>query len=119
MAPKLLVVDDSEDILILLSTLLRQSGFDVVLAAHGEQAFDILQKDQSFDAVVSDILMPKGDGTWLLSQMKKNQMDIPVVFITAGSDFSRDRAIEQGAADLVKKPLDIDALEDLIRRVVK
>lgn len=98
--------------------LLRQSGFDVVLASNGEEAFEIVKKDQGIEVVVSDILMPKGDGAWLLAQMKKNKIHTPVIFITAGSDFSRELALEQGAIELIKKPLDIDVLENVIKRVV-
>ena len=118
MSIKLLVVDDCEDIRFLLSTLFSQMGYEVSVADCGEQAMEVLKKDLSINIVITDILMPKGDGLWLLSAIQKLNINIPVFFITAGSDISRTDAINLGVVDLFRKPLNITELEKALKRTL-
>lgn len=118
MAKKLLVVDDCEDIRLLLSSLFSQMGYDVIVAECGEKAIEILQESPLIDVVISDILMPKGDGLWLLNKVKNLNKKIPMFFITAGADISRSEAIELGVIDLFRKPLNIAEMEKALKRVL-
>lgn len=118
MSVKLLVVDDCEDIRFLLSTLFSQMGYEVSVADCGEQAMEVLQKDLGINIVITDILMPKGDGLWLLKAIQKLNLNIPVFFITAGSDISRTDAINLGVVDLFRKPLNITEIEKALKRTL-
>ncbi len=118
MNKKLLVVDDCEDIRFLLSTLFCQMGYEVVVADCGMQAVKLLKEDLSTHVVISDILMPNGDGIWLLKSVQELSVDIPVFLITAGADITREEVINLGAVDLFRKPLNIAELENAIKRVL-
>lgn len=118
MAKKLLVVDDCEDIRFLLSSLFSQMGYDVIVAECGEKALEILEESPLIDVVISDVLMPKGDGLWLLNKVKNLNKKIPMFFITAGTDISRSEAISFGVIDLFRKPLNIAEMEKALKRVL-
>ena len=114
---KILVVDDCEDIRFLLSTLFSQMGYEVLVADCGERAIELLQ-EFSCDVVISDILMPKGDGIWLVKQMKSLNIRVPIFFITAGTDVSRTEALDLGVKELFRKPLNMAEVEKSLKRVL-
>lgn len=114
---RLLVVDDNEDIRVLLKRNLKQAGYEVEVASSGEEAFERISRNR-FDAVVSDILMPNGSGTWLVEEVRKSGNLIPIILISAGGDVSRSEAIKLGATDFMKKPLDIFVLEEILEKAV-
>ncbi len=70
----ILVVDDSEDTLVLIKDFLIGLGHSCRLATSGKQALDIL-KTEDFDLIISDYQMDDGDGLWLLSELK-NKIEI-------------------------------------------
>lgn len=113
---KLLVVDDNEDIRVLLKRNLVQAGYEVELAASGKEAFEILSS-QTFSAVVSDILMPDGSGTWLAIEVRKTGNQVPIILISASGDITRSEALKTGANEFIKKPLDIFKLEEILERI--
>lgn len=69
------------------------------------------------DAIISDILMPDGDGIWLVKELTRMKISIPIFFITAGCDVSRTQAIGMGVRDLFRKPLDMAKLEEALKNV--
>ena len=81
-APRLLVVDDEEIVLVGLRETLRQQGYAVSTAQNAVQALELLQQNQ-FAAVLSDQQMPMLTGLEFLSQVKKNQPDASRILITA------------------------------------
>ena len=75
--PKLLIVDDEENILKVLKGLLAKNGFkDVLMASNGKQAYEIIQ-DENIDLVISDLNMPEMDGLALFEKIR----DTEVIFI--------------------------------------
>ncbi len=81
---KILMVDDMEENLYLLETLLKGSGYKVVTAKDGVEAINRL-KEEPIDMIVSDILMPRMDGFQLCRECKKDDSfkNIPFIFYTA------------------------------------
>jgi len=82
----ILVVDDDALILETIKDALEDAQFDVVTAANGRQALDILMADQEkFDVIVADRLMPQMDGMALLAAVRENfsTSNIPVILQTA------------------------------------
>jgi len=67
---KILIVDDKEENLYLLETLLKGNDYETILAKNGVEALDKLRKD-SMDMIISDILMPRMDGFQLCRECKK------------------------------------------------
>jgi adenylate cyclase len=103
----LLVVDDIEDNRYALTRRLAREGYsNVVTAADGEQALDLLSA-KPFDLVLLDIMMPKVNGYQVLERMKADGKlrHIPVIMISAVDEVdSVVRCIELGAADYLPKP---------------
>lgn len=114
----MLVVDDNPDILYFLERFLVMAGYEVATAESGRSALELLKNGLSIDAVISDILMPDGSGTWLAESMRKDGITVPVFLITAGSDISREEALRCGANGFFRKPLDIDVLEAALNRAL-
>ena len=106
MPPRILVVDDEPDILELTRLALTQDGFEVDVAATGNEALDQLRRARP-DLVVLDLMLPDRPGTEICRAMRANpeQKDIPVIMLTARSD-EVDRVVgfELGADDYVTKP---------------
>lgn len=103
---RILVVDDNRMNRLKLSLALEQQGHKVDLAEDGAQALEMV-KNQPFDVVLLDILMPGMDGFQVLEQMKSSPelRDIPVIVISALDDLdSAVRCIENGAEDYLIKP---------------
>ncbi len=120
---RVLVVDDSVTTRQLERTILEAAGYEVVLAHDGQHAWELLSADAaSFDAVVSDIEMPRMDGFALVSRIRATASTsrLPIVLVTALSqDEDRRRALELGAsAYVVKSRFDqeqlIETLEGLV-----
>jgi CheY-like chemotaxis protein len=117
---KVLVADDSRFQVALLSTALRDKGFDVVVAEDALQAGIIAQRSAP-DAIVLDINMPGGSGIEVLKRLRRSTKTqrIPVVIVSGSTDADvRQVAMELGVADFLPKPVDVDqlgkALADLL-----
>lgn len=102
----ILVVDDNETNRDLLARRLTRLGHDSVMAEHGRQALDKIRQ-QSFDLVLLDIMMPEMTGYEVLEHLKKDPdyRHIPVIMVSALDDIeSVVRCIELGAEDYLFKP---------------
>lgn len=113
---RILVVDDQPANLRVVSTLLARHGYEVILAASGEEAL-IIASTQAPDLMLLDMMMPGMDGFALLAEVKQREqlLRLPVVFLTAVHD--RElllRAFDAGAVDYVTKPF---MPEELLARV--
>ncbi|HEY9616583.1 MAG TPA: adenylate/guanylate cyclase domain-containing protein [Microcoleaceae cyanobacterium] len=102
----ILIVDDVEANRDLLSRRLQRQGHEVVVAEHGRQAIELL-KQQPFDLVLCDIMMPEMNGYQVLEYLKADTdlRHIPIIMISALDDIeSVVRCIELGAEDYLFKP---------------
>jgi len=112
-----LIVEDSPDTLLLLSTIFRREGATVTTAASAGEALEsAVTKRPSI--IVSDIGMPEVDGYQLLEQLRNlpGLADVPAIAISGyASEEDRERALSVGYLALVPKPVDIDVLFTLIQ----
>jgi DNA-binding NtrC family response regulator len=116
---KILVVDDEEAIREVISTLLDAQGFRCTTCANGRLGLESFRKD-SYDLVLSDIVMPEMDGLKLLSELRRADPDIPVIMVTAMHDISIAlEAIRAGAYDYILKPFEKDQLYVSVRRALE
>ena len=117
--PKVLVVDDNPDILILLRTNLRASGFDAVEATNGQVALEKIDSEHP-DAVLLDLMMPVMDGWAVLEELRGRVVRPPVIVVSAADARANvARAKELGVAAYVTKPFDLMALVGLVREVIQ
>jgi CheY-like chemotaxis protein len=118
---KVLVVDDDRDIRWLTRTILG-GRFDVVEAASGTAALDVLESDQPIDAVVLDVQMPELDGWDTLAAIRSdpNWSTLPVVLCSVKSETpDARRAWQLGCDALIGKPFAIDELEMAVVEVLQ
>lgn len=120
-AAKLLVVDDSITVRTLEQNILQAQGYDVSIAADGQQAWDLLQT-QLFDLIVTDVQMPRMDGFELTRQIKQSDdhRHIPVVMVTSLEQQSdKEKGVEAGAnAYIVKGQFETRSLIDIIAQLL-
>ncbi len=105
---KVLIVDDEESIKKLIGTLLSRKGHQCVTASNGLEALDRI-KENSFDAVVTDIIMPEMDGIALTKALLKHNQNLPIMIMTGHTDqYSAEIAIGLGAREFVSKPFSVE-----------
>ena len=115
---RILAVDDEPNMRRLLEISLRQAGYQPVIAANGQEALSILRND-NIDLVVSDLHMPVMDGLKLLETLRAENIEIPVIIVTAqGQIDSAVNAMKSGASDYILRPFDLDTLEIAISRAL-
>jgi len=119
---KILIVDDKEENLYLLETLLKGSGYEVVTAKDGVEALAKLKED-SIDLIISDILMPRMDGFQLCRECKKddNLKKIPFIFYTATYTDKKDEefALSLEADKFIVKPQELEAFLKILEEVIE
>ena len=119
---QILAVDDSAMNRDLVERLLTLEGAQVVLAADGQQAFQLLQApSQAYDAVLMDVQMPVMDGRTAtrLIRDRLGLKDLPIVALTAGVLAEEQRAIrDAGANAVLAKPLDLEQLVATLLRLI-
>lgn len=114
LAAKVLLVDDEEEFIDLMSQRLETRGLKVVSATSGEQAVALVE-DRNFDVAVVDLAMPGIDGIETLKRIKEKRTDIEVIMLTGQATIqSGIEAMKYGAADFLEKPVDITVLLDKI-----
>ncbi len=117
---RILIVDDEPSVRFTLEEVLTERGHVVVAAVDGENALTLIHSDEPPDVVITDLAMPKLDGLGLLSRLKAQYPDLPVVMLTArGSERAAVEAMRAGAYDYLTKPCDIDELGLLVERAVE
>jgi len=111
-----LVVDDEASIRNLLSRFLTRRGFDVLTAADGQEALEIIS-DNPPDILVMDLYMPKVNGHEVLRRIKESDLGIGVICTISGyaSDDDARECLRLGAADHLAKPLNLKQLDWSIR----
>ncbi len=114
--PHILVADDDRLIRMTLEAGLSLIGFRVSCARSGREAIRAVGSGH-FDAIISDVYMPDGDGLEVLKALRTTQPEIPIILMTAqGSVDLAVEAVEQGATDFIAKPFEIESLANLLRR---
>ena len=112
---RILVVEDSKDMNHLIVKTLKKSGYSVDGCFDGEEA-KLYLLGAEYDAILLDIMMPKLDGYGLLTQMRAQGNDTPVLFLTAKDTISdRVKGLDLGADDYLVKPFDFEELLARIR----
>ena len=111
---KIVVVDDEQAVRDSLRRSLSFNGYDIAIAEDGEQALDVIEKEQP-DLVILDVMMPKMDGLEVCRHLRSHGDDRPMLVLTARDGVSdRVAGLDAGADDYLPKPF---ALEELLARV--
>ncbi|MGE0094572.1 MAG: response regulator [Alphaproteobacteria bacterium] len=115
----ILVVDDEPLVRTAVKTVLGRAGHAVVFCENGRQALAAFG-ERTFDAILSDVRMPHGDGVWLLHEVRKVAANLPVFLMTGLTDDPRlEGVIFDAHTKLLKKPLDLRDVRAMLVQVGK
>ena len=106
MAKRILIVEDDEKFVVDLADKLRAEGYDVHMALDGERGWELARQER-FDLIVLDTMLPGLDGLSLCRMIRKDSKaaDVPIIMLTArGSEVDKIVALESGADDYIVKP---------------
>src|SRR3712207_2612990 len=102
---RILIVDDDQSTLASLSRAFRLAGYDAVVSDDASRAISLL-RDQRFDLVFSDVVMPRKDGLAMLAELRELGISTPVVMISGQATVDMAvRATRLGAIDFLEKPI--------------
>jgi two-component system response regulator AtoC len=119
MAQRIMVVDDDPDHLAVVSAILEETGYDVERAEDAEQALSRVH-DFGPALVLTDLRLPGMDGVELLVRLREGGDDSAVIVMTGHEDMtSAIEAMKAGAFDYVVKPIEVEALQDLVSRCLR
>ncbi|MBN1694242.1 diguanylate cyclase [candidate division WOR-3 bacterium] len=115
----ILIVDDSEDQLLVLKAILNEKGYkNILLADSADKAFELIglrdkKRKKDIDLILMDIMMPDVDGLEACLKIKKNEelKDIPIIMVTAKKEADHlQSAFQAGAVDYITKPINVTEL---------
>lgn len=121
MTPYILVVEDDDAISALLEYNLSKDGYEVVVAADGEEALTLVS-ERLPDIVVLDWMLPKVSGIEVCRRLRQRteSRNVPIIMLTArGEESDRIRGLDTGADDYVVKPFTMSELSARIRAVLR
>ena len=115
---QVLLVEDSAPNQKILAYMLKNEGYEVVLAVNGQEAVDKFN-EQSFDLIIMDVQMPVMDGLMATRLIRKSEQEsgthTPIVAVTAGMD--RGSCVEAGMDDYIEKPVRVPIFHEVLSRV--
>lgn len=115
----ILIADDEERIVTLVSDFLKSSGYDTVTALDGRQALDIFLSGLKIDLAIIDIMMPEIDG-WALTKEIRKSSDMPIIMLSARSEeFDLLTGFEAGVDEYVTKPFSPAVLVKRVDALIK
>jgi DNA-binding response OmpR family regulator len=117
--PKVLLVDDESAITDNLAPFLERTGFEMAVAADGEQALAAIAR-LAPDLIILDVMMPKLDGRQVLRRLREAGNWTPVILLTqVGDSTERAMALQEGADDYLNKPFDPHELVARMQAVLR
>jgi DNA-binding response OmpR family regulator len=119
--PRILIVEDDDELAGFLSEKLQERGYEIVTAPDGVQALKTLET-QSFDLVLTDIVLPEKEGVQTIREIKQINPNLPIVAMSGGgigsSNLYLDLARFAGASRTIPKPFTIGELLAVIEDVL-
>ena len=116
---KILIADDEERIVKLVSDFLNASGYETVCAADGKEALDIFNADNTIDLAIIDIMMPEIDG-WEITREIRKKSDMPIIMLSArAEEFDLLTGFESGIDEYVTKPFSPAVLVKRVEALLK
>lgn len=116
--PKILTIDDSKTIRLILARAFKEYDCTLVEAANGEEGLKVAAEHKP-DAIILDITMPQMDGIQMLTLLRERGDTTPVIMLTAeGGSTSVEKATHLGISDYIAKPFQNEAIVEKVQKVV-
>jgi DNA-binding response OmpR family regulator len=117
-APRILLVDDEQAVQTLLTYPLRKDGYDVVPATTGQEALERF-RENDFDLVVLDVMLPQVDGFEVCRALRARS-SVPIIMLTAkAEEFDKVLGLELGADDYITKPFSMREFRSRVKAVLR
>ena len=104
---RILIVDDEPHILLMLKKMLEPLGYEIDLAANGNEGVELFKKSHA-DLVITDIIMPEKEGLETIREMRRIKSDLKIIAMSGGGKVSADNYLEIarifGASKIIAKP---------------
>jgi len=115
MAKKILIVDDNEFMVEVMSHILLNKGYDVIALYEGNAVIDHIRTDHP-DLVILDMQLPDADGRDICKEIKLNRetKNLPVILCTGNDDFRLSIKRQESPDDVLHKPFDVDSLVNMV-----
>ncbi len=114
--PRILLVDDNTIVRDMLVDLVGSLGYPADAAASGEEALTLFDRGR-YGMVLTDLLMPGMSGWDVLAALRERDPHVPVIIVTGSPVVGDPRAFQPGVA-VLKKPVDVTALDSMIKRML-
>ncbi len=115
--PRILLIDDDKNTADGLKKILLQDGYDTRCVYTGNEAISLIDTEH-FDIVITDMKLPDISGFSIIEKVKKSDVDMPVIMITAFSSLQTAiDAMKKGADDYLTKPVNIEELELILKKI--
>lgn len=119
MKGKILIADDEKELARAVGMILKYSDYDVDIVENGEQAIKKTMENV-YDVILLDIMMPVKDGIQALKEMRKNNIETPILLLTAKAQIDdKVEGLDAGANDYLTKPFDKKELLARIRALTR
>jgi CheY-like chemotaxis protein len=115
--PRILLVDDNTIVRDMLVDLVGSLGYQTDAAAGGEEALELFDRGH-YGMVLTDLLMPGMSGWEVLAALRQRDPHIPVIIVTGSPVVGDPRASQPGVA-VLKKPVDVTALDSMIKGMLR
>ncbi|MEI6462365.1 MAG: response regulator transcription factor [bacterium] len=116
---RILVADDDTDIASIIKSILVRESYAVDTASDGRKAYDMLHNEE-YDLLLLDLMMPYLSGENLLRQIRSENLNTPVIVLTAkDSTSSKIEMLGNGADDYISKPFELDEVVARVKTVIR
>ncbi|MGM0378825.1 MAG: response regulator transcription factor [Bacillota bacterium] len=117
---KILIIEDEKRISNIVKDFLEENEFKVIQAFNGEKGLDLYFDQSKLDLILLDVMLPKKDGWTVLREIKQDNLDIPIIMLTArGQESDEIFGFDLGADDYVTKPFSMKILIARIKALLK
>ena len=116
---KILLADDEKELSRAIATILKYSNYEVDIVFNGKEAIDKV-KENIYDLIILDVMMPVMDGIQALKEMRKDNIKTPIMLLTAKAQIDdKVEGLDSGANDYLTKPFDKKELLARIRALTR
>ncbi|MBC8378042.1 MAG: response regulator [Planctomycetes bacterium] len=117
---RILVAEDAQANQALIRVLLGRLGHEVVIVENGKEAVEAVEKDESFDLIFMDMMMPVMNGYDATKKLRARGCELPIIALTANAMKGDDqKCYEAGCIEYITKPIDRDRLQELLVKYLK
>jgi DNA-binding response OmpR family regulator len=117
---RMLIIEDTEEVLSALCKYFNQKGYEVISASNGLDALKMIENEKdTLDIIITDLVLPNISGVAVISIVKKKYPEIPVIAITGWGEHPEALAKEANADIVLEKPFKLPELEKAARTLLK